>query len=96
VAAFPFGRPTRTWAVVIALAAVAVVPAAALEASTLRATRVAYTTISVEHLAQMLGNKDFVLINVHIPYEGEIAQTDLFIPFDEIAARISELPPTSR
>ncbi|WP_439602371.1 rhodanese-like domain-containing protein [Devosia sp.] len=78
---------------VIALAAVAVGPAAAPEASSLTSMRVAYSTISVEQLAQTLGNKDFVLINVHIPYEGEIALTDLFIPFDQIAARISELPP---
>ena len=39
----------------------------------------------------MLEDKDF-LVNTHIPYEGEIPQTDLFIPFDEIADHLDELP----
>jgi len=46
----------------------------------------------VEQLAEMLEDKDLVLVNVHIPYEGEIPQTDLFIPFNEIADRLDELP----
>lgn len=33
-----------------------------------------------------------VTINVHVPDEGSIAQTDLSIPFDEIKARSGELP----
>jgi rhodanese-related sulfurtransferase len=51
-----------------------------------------YTNIDVEQLATMLEEKDFVLVNVHVPYEGEIPQTDLFIPFDQIAERTDELP----
>ena len=51
-----------------------------------------YQDISVEQLAAMLDDKDFVLVNVHIPYEGEIPHTDLFIPFDEIENHLDELP----
>jgi rhodanese-related sulfurtransferase len=51
-----------------------------------------YTDITVEQLAGMLQDKDFTLVNVHIPYEGELPQTDLFIPFDEIAEHTDELP----
>jgi rhodanese-related sulfurtransferase len=51
-----------------------------------------YTDVTVEQLAGMLEDKDFTLVNVHIPYDGEIPQTDLFIPFDEIADHLDELP----
>lgn len=51
-----------------------------------------YTNISVEELARMLEDKDFTLVNVHVPYQGEIPQTDLFIPFDEIAEQTDQLP----
>ena len=33
-----------------------------------------------------------VTVNVHVPDEGSISGTDLWIPFDEVAARKSELP----
>ena len=51
-----------------------------------------YTVITVEQLAAMLEDKDFVMVNVHVPYEGEIPQTDLFLPFNEIADYTGELP----
>ena len=51
-----------------------------------------YVDISVDQLAGMLEEKDFTMVNVHIPYQGEIPQTDLFIPFDEIQNHLGELP----
>ncbi|MDY7079512.1 MAG: rhodanese-like domain-containing protein [Chloroflexota bacterium] len=51
-----------------------------------------YTPITVEQLAGMLEDKDFTLVNVRIPYDGEIPQTDLFIPFDEIEEHLDEFP----
>ena len=43
-------------------------------------------------LAKMLDKKDFFLVNVHIPYEGEIANTDAFIDYDTIADHLDKLP----
>ncbi len=51
-----------------------------------------YVDINVDQLAQMLENKDFILVNVHIPYEGELPNTDLFIPFNAIADNLDKLP----
>lgn len=52
----------------------------------------AYTNISSDELKAMLEKKDFPFINVHIPYEGEIANTDAFIPYDQIDKNLDKLP----
>jgi rhodanese-related sulfurtransferase len=51
-----------------------------------------YTDVNAAGLAAMLEDKDFPLINVHIPYEGEIPDTDLFIPYNEGEANLGQLP----
>jgi rhodanese-related sulfurtransferase len=51
-----------------------------------------YTNISVEELQKMLANKDFTFVNVHIPFEGDIPDTDLSIPYDEIEQNLDRLP----
>jgi rhodanese-related sulfurtransferase len=53
-----------------------------------------YQNISSDELHTMLGSKDFVLINVHIPFAGDIPDTDLSIAFDQIASPglLSDLP----
>lgn len=54
----------------------------------------AYTNVDAQELNAMLKNKDFVFINVHIPFAGNIAGTDLSIPYDQITdpANLAQLP----
>ncbi len=40
----------------------------------------------------MLKDRDFVLVNVHVPDDGDIPGTDLFVPYDEIEQNLSEFP----
>jgi rhodanese-related sulfurtransferase len=51
-----------------------------------------YMSIDAKALAEMLTKKDFFLVNVHIPYAGEIALTDALIPFDRTDDLIRGLP----
>ncbi len=51
-----------------------------------------WTNIAPDSLASMMTAKDFTLLNVKTPYMGEIAGTDLYIPYTEVAARATELP----
>jgi rhodanese-related sulfurtransferase len=48
--------------------------------------------ISASQLHQMMEDKDFTLVNVHIPYAGEIPKTDMLIPYNEIMGHLEELP----
>jgi rhodanese-related sulfurtransferase len=51
-----------------------------------------FSTITSDQLASKLAHKDFFFVNVHIPYEGEIEQTDAFIQFDKFAENLDRLP----
>jgi len=49
-------------------------------------------TISVAQLKKLLPRKNFTLVNVHTPYEGEIEKTDAFIAYDKFVEQSALLP----
>ena len=51
-----------------------------------------YTDVTPAELHSMLASKDFTFVNVHIPFEGNIAATDLSIPYDQIDQNLALLP----
>ena len=55
-----------------------------------------YRSISPEELGLMLKGKDFFLVNVHVPYAGEIEKTDALISYKDTAARIGDYPRDAR
>jgi rhodanese-related sulfurtransferase len=52
----------------------------------------AYFDITPRTLKSWLGDKDFLLVNVAVPYVGEIESTDEFIPLNEIEGRLDAFP----
>lgn len=51
-----------------------------------------YRNITADELAAMLKAKDFLLVNTHVPYEGEIEGTDLFLDYQRAEELMTELP----
>ena len=48
--------------------------------------------LSAKGLSGIIKEDDVFLVNVHSPYEGEIAGTDAFIAYDEMKANADKLP----
>lgn len=52
-----------------------------------------YEEITVDQLLAMMAESDPFLVNVHIPFQGDIPGTDESIRFDRIADHLDKLPP---
>ena len=50
------------------------------------------TRLSPVELKNRKSNGDFPLVNVHVPFAGNIPGTDLSIPYNEIEANLNKLP----
>ena len=48
--------------------------------------------ITVSELQELMDSEEFTFVNVHIPLEGNISNTDAEIPFDEIENYLDLLP----
>lgn len=51
-----------------------------------------YTNINPSQLQAMLLEKDFLFVNVHVPFSGDIPETDVSIPFNQMEQNLDELP----
>lgn len=49
------------------------------------------TRVSPTAFEPLLDAADTTAVNVHVPYDGELPSTDLFVPYDQIA-EAAELP----
>jgi rhodanese-related sulfurtransferase len=67
-------------------------PAGEIVGKTVSVDGGSYTDVSAVELQTMLAGKDFTFVNVHIPFAGDIPDTDISIPFDQIDAYQDQLP----
>lgn len=53
-----------------------------------------YQTLSIEEFAAIVDDRadDYQIINVHIPYAGEVPNTDANVPYNDLDALMAALP----
>jgi phage shock protein E len=51
-----------------------------------------YTALTLAEYRAMAETTDFLVVNVHVPFEGDLPGTEVSIPFDQIAAHLDRLP----
>ncbi len=100
-------RMTKLWLMIVPLVALLAVAAACGSDSTdevatqatpaalgqrVETERGSYVNVTPQELQSMLSDDDFLVVNVYAGDIGEIEDTDLFIPYDQIAGRQGELP----
>ncbi len=50
-----------------------------------------FARVSPTGLQDMMEDKNFVLVNTHVPFEGNLPRTDLSIPYNEIGQSLDRL-----
>lgn len=57
-------------------------------------TLTAYRTLTIDEFAEIITNESeqYTIVNVHIPFEGEIDETDLSVPYNDLEALTTALP----
>lgn len=73
-------------------AVLALVVASACSQDEIPPSTAEWRSIAPQELSRILDAQDVMLINVHVPFEGDIPETDASIPYSELASRIDELP----
>lgn len=61
-------------------------------ATTTVASSASWTVISPTQLHDMMAKQKVYLVNVHVPFEGDIPGTDASIPYTDIAGQLDKLP----
>lgn len=63
-------------------------------ATTADVAEVTYQTLTIDEFAEVVENRanDYQIINVHIPYAGEVANTDANIPHNDLEALTAAIP----
>jgi rhodanese-related sulfurtransferase len=79
---------------IIIVTALAVLAAACSTQATTTPLSGSYQTLTIDEFASIVTNDsdEYTIVNVHIPYEGEVAETDFSIPYNDIESLTITLP----
>jgi phage shock protein E len=69
-------------------------PTATIDSTPKPTPEAAYRALSIDAFADIVTTRaeDYKIINVHIPYEGEVDNTDAHIPYNDLTALTTALP----
>lgn len=82
-------RDSRSnWWLTVSILAVAVL----VQTHSAQGQKEGYRNISLAEFNRRLEAKDFLLINVHVPYQGEIPGTDMLLPYHSVEKHKDRLP----
>jgi rhodanese-related sulfurtransferase len=82
----------KFYVLLLALVLLSACQSQAITGETVNAPGGSYKNVTPDELHSMLTDKDFVLVNVHIPFAGNIADADASIAYDQIEQNLSQLP----
>ena len=82
-----FETPKNRWMLVLIVAV-----AVSLLIETADGRSPSYQNLSFAEFSKWLEEKDFILVNVHVPYQGEIPRTDQLLPYYLVEAQKDRLP----
>lgn len=60
------------------------IPSTTIPENVIKVSVTPHGMLKVSELETALQDEDIFLVNVHIPFEGNIPDTDLFIPYNEV------------
>ena len=85
---------SRSWAVASLIALACILAACGSDGKKSEPTTRAggVTLLGAQAYRQAIGAGEQFVVNVHVPYEGEIEGTDAFVPFDQIDQHLADLP----
>lgn len=87
-------RLSRLIIIIFILTALAILSAACSTQAITTPSSGSYQTLTIDEFASIVTNDsdEYTIVNVHIPYEGEIAETDFSIPYNDIESLTIALP----
>jgi len=87
-------RLSRLIIIIFIVTVLAILSAGCSTQATTTPSSGSYQTLTIDEFTSIVSNDadKYTIVNVHIPYEGEVAETDFSIPYNDIESLTTALP----